>query len=188
MRTIKNVTEGKGKKTLKSLIAFLNANNGEGDVTPLQYSCLENPMDEGAWWAAVSGVAQSRTRLKRLRSSSSSSCANKTDNCNTAVAGWRGEKESKRIYNVKNKSLLFLESLPCCQSPFPRWESQSTSPPRMPSNTAGLWTCCGGSSDSNLVLLLGVLASNVHSYQSWCVFLYGSSQWPFIYSIDTESA
>ena len=39
--------------------------------TPLQYSCLENPRDEGAWWAAVYGVAQNRTRLKRLSSSSS---------------------------------------------------------------------------------------------------------------------
>ena len=38
----------------------------------LQCSSLENPMDGGAWWAAVSGVAQSRTRLKRLSSSSSS--------------------------------------------------------------------------------------------------------------------
>ena len=38
--------------------------------TPLQYSCLENPMDGGAWWAAVHGVTQSRTRLKRLSSSS----------------------------------------------------------------------------------------------------------------------
>ena len=37
---------------------------------PLQCSCLENPRDCGAWWAAVYGVAQSRTRLKRLRSSS----------------------------------------------------------------------------------------------------------------------
>ena len=36
---------------------------GEGDGTPLQYSCLENPMDGGAWWAAVCGVAKSRTRL-----------------------------------------------------------------------------------------------------------------------------
>ena len=43
---------------------------GEGNGTPLQYSCLENPMDGGAWWAAVSGVAQSQTRLKRLSSSS----------------------------------------------------------------------------------------------------------------------
>ena len=46
---------------------------GEGNGSPLQCSCLENPMDEGAWWAAVYGVAQSRTRLKRLSSSSSSS-------------------------------------------------------------------------------------------------------------------
>ena len=36
---------------------------GEGDSTPLQYSCLENPMDGGAWWAAVHGVAKSWTRL-----------------------------------------------------------------------------------------------------------------------------
>ena len=45
---------------------------GEGNGNPLQYSCLENPRDGGAWWAAVSGVAQSRTRLKQLSSSSSS--------------------------------------------------------------------------------------------------------------------
>ena len=37
---------------------------GEGNGNPLQYSCLENPRDGGAWWAAVYGVAQSRTRLK----------------------------------------------------------------------------------------------------------------------------
>ena len=37
--------------------------SGEGNGTPLQYSCLENPMDGGAWWAAVHGVAQSQTRL-----------------------------------------------------------------------------------------------------------------------------
>ena len=42
---------------------------GEGNGNPLQCSCLENPMDGGAWWAAVYGVAQSRPRLKRLSSS-----------------------------------------------------------------------------------------------------------------------
>ena len=42
----------------------------EGSGNPLQCSCLENPRDRGAWWAAVSGVAQSRTRLKQLSSSS----------------------------------------------------------------------------------------------------------------------
>ena len=46
---------------------------GEGHGNPLQYSCLENPRDGGAWWAAIYGVTQSRTRLKRLSSSSSSS-------------------------------------------------------------------------------------------------------------------
>ena len=48
---------------------------GEGNSNPLQRSCLENPRDGGAWWAAISGVAQSRTRLKRLSSSSSSNHA-----------------------------------------------------------------------------------------------------------------
>ena len=41
----------------------INGLYGEGNGTPLQYSCLENPMDGGAWWAAVHGVAKSRTRL-----------------------------------------------------------------------------------------------------------------------------
>ena len=43
---------------------------GEGNGNPLQYSCLENPRDGGAWWPAVYGVTQSRTRLKQLSSSS----------------------------------------------------------------------------------------------------------------------
>ena len=45
---------------------------GEGNGNPLQCSCLENPRDRGAWWAAIYGVAQSRTQLKRLSSSSKS--------------------------------------------------------------------------------------------------------------------
>ena len=46
---------------------------GEGNGNPLQCSCLENPRDGGAWWAAVYGVAQSRTRLKWLSSGTSTS-------------------------------------------------------------------------------------------------------------------
>ena len=46
---------------------------GEGNGNPLQCSCLENPRNGGAWWAAVCGVTQSQTRLKRLSSSSGSS-------------------------------------------------------------------------------------------------------------------
>ena len=45
-------------------ISFFFYGSGEGNDNPLQCSCLENPRDGGAWWAAVYGVAQSRTRLK----------------------------------------------------------------------------------------------------------------------------
>ena len=42
----------------------LGRSPGEGNGYPLQYFCLENPMDRGAWWAIVHGVAKSRTRLR----------------------------------------------------------------------------------------------------------------------------
>ena len=48
---------------LINVIAYLLR---EGNGNPLKHSCLENPMDRGAWWAVVYGVAQSQTRLKRL--------------------------------------------------------------------------------------------------------------------------
>ena len=57
--------------TLPTKVRLVKA-MGEGNGTPLQYSCLENPRDGGAWWAAVYGFAQSWTQLKRLSSSSSS--------------------------------------------------------------------------------------------------------------------
>ena len=51
---------------------ILTTNLGEGNGNPLQYSCLENSVDGGAWWAAVHRVAQSRTRLKQLSMPASS--------------------------------------------------------------------------------------------------------------------
>ena len=54
-------------------IAIPKFHNGEGNGNLLQCSCLENPRDGGAWWAAVYGVTQSQTQLKELSSSSSSS-------------------------------------------------------------------------------------------------------------------
>ena len=61
---------------------------GEGNGNPLQYSGLENPRDGGAWWAAVYGVAQSRTRLKQLSSSSSSNrCIDFTQDTCAAANG-----------------------------------------------------------------------------------------------------
>ena len=52
-----------------SILACMHALEKETE-NPLQYSCLENPRDGGAWWAAIYGVAQSQTRLMRLSSSS----------------------------------------------------------------------------------------------------------------------
>ena len=49
--------------TLNQKLGMIKLNDREGDGTLLQYSCLENPMDGGASWAAVHGVAKSRTRL-----------------------------------------------------------------------------------------------------------------------------
>ena len=59
---------------------------GEGNGNPLQCSCLENPRNGGAWWAAIYGVTQSRTRLKRLSSSRNSNlcvCAKSPQPCPT---------------------------------------------------------------------------------------------------------
>ena len=58
-------------KTERLHFHFSLSCTGEGNGNPLQRSCLENPRDGGAWWAAVCGVTQSRTQLKRLSSSSS---------------------------------------------------------------------------------------------------------------------
>ena len=52
-----------GEAQLYFQLNLINEVFGEGNGTPLQYSCLENPMDRGAWWAAVHGVAKSQTRL-----------------------------------------------------------------------------------------------------------------------------
>ena len=62
--------------------------DGEGNGNPLQCSCLENPRDGGAWWAAVYGITQSRTRLMWLSSSSSSSSRCLEGGCNQERENW----------------------------------------------------------------------------------------------------
>ena len=62
--------------------------NGEGNGNPLQYSCLENPRDRGTWWAAVYGVAQSRTSLNRLSSSSSKGEESESEKLGSRGAWW----------------------------------------------------------------------------------------------------
>ena len=69
-------TPSRGQRVLKPQAVIgcfltVSLSFGEGNGNPLHCSCLENPRDGRAWWAAICGVAQSRTRLKRLSSSSS---------------------------------------------------------------------------------------------------------------------
>ena len=60
---VKNSSANAGDVGDPGSIAGLGRSSGEGNGNPLQYSCLENPMDRGAWWGIVHGVAESQTRL-----------------------------------------------------------------------------------------------------------------------------
>ena len=62
---------------------------GEGNGNPLQYSCLENPMDGGAWWAAVRGVAKSRTRLSDFTVTFQFHALEKEMATHSSVLAWR---------------------------------------------------------------------------------------------------
>ena len=62
---------------------------GEGNGNPLQYSCLENPMDGGAWWAAVHGVARSRTRLSDFTFTFHFNALEKEMATHSSVLAWR---------------------------------------------------------------------------------------------------
>ena len=63
--------------------------HGEGNDTPLQYSCLENPMDGGACWAAVHGVAKSQTRLSDFTSTFHFPALEKEMATHSSVLAWR---------------------------------------------------------------------------------------------------
>ena len=63
--------------------------SGEGNGTPLQYSCLENPMDEGAWWAAVHGVAKGRPRLSDFTFTFHFHALEKEMATHSSVLAWR---------------------------------------------------------------------------------------------------
>ena len=63
--------------------------NREGNGTPLQHSCLENPMDGGAWWAAVHGVAKSRTRLRDFTFTFHFHALEKEMATHSSVLAWR---------------------------------------------------------------------------------------------------
>ena len=77
---------------------------GEGDGTPLQYSCLENPMGGGAWWAAVHGVEKSRTRLTDFPFTFHFHALEKEMATHSSVLAWRisgmGEPVGLLVYGV----------------------------------------------------------------------------------------
>ena len=66
-----------------------NGSSGEGGGTPLQYSCLENPMDGGAWWAAVHGVAKGQTRLSDFTFTFHFHALEKETATHSSVLAWR---------------------------------------------------------------------------------------------------
>ena len=78
--------------------------NGEGSGTPLEYSCLEIPMDGGAWWAAVHGVAKNRTRLSNFTFTFHFVALEKKMATHSSVLAWRipgtGEAWWAAVYGV----------------------------------------------------------------------------------------
>ena len=72
---------------IKDLVAACSL--GEGNGTPLQHSCLENPMDRGTWWAVVHGVAKSRTRLSDFTFTFHVHALEKEMATHSSVLAWR---------------------------------------------------------------------------------------------------
>ena len=101
---------------------------GEGNGNPFQCSCLENPRDGGAWWAAVYGVAQSWTQLKQLSSSSSSSSKWRQKGPNADIKGswislilWTHQmyRNMCLLFLTQGSNLCLLHLLHCQVDPLP---------------------------------------------------------------------
>ena len=75
--------------SLMQIWGLLDDSCGEGNGTPLQYSCQENPTDGGAWWAAVHGVAKSRTRLSDFTFTFHFHAVEKEMATHSSVLAWR---------------------------------------------------------------------------------------------------
>ena len=85
-----------------ALLLDSSGTSGEGDGTPLQFSCLENPVDGGAWWAAVHGVAKSRTRLSDFPFTFHFPALQKEMATHSSVLAWRspGTEEPGRLLSM----------------------------------------------------------------------------------------
>ena len=75
--------------TVEWIFTLVTTIHGEGNGTPLQYSCLENPMDGGAWKAAVYGVAKSRTRLSDFTLTFHFHALEKAIATHSSILAWR---------------------------------------------------------------------------------------------------
>ena len=84
MRWLDSITNSMDNEFEQTLGDF-----GEGNGTPLQYSCLANPMDGGAWWAAVHGVATSRKRLSNFTFTFHFHALEKEMATQSSVPAWR---------------------------------------------------------------------------------------------------
>ena len=102
---------------------------GEGNDTPLQYSCLENPMDRGAWKAAVHGVAEGRTRLSNLTFTFHFHALEKEMATHSSVLAWRipGIGESGGLPTLVSQSRTRLKRLSSSSSSRWRGKWQPTS-------------------------------------------------------------
>ena len=103
-------------KSLQSCLTLCNPMHyspGEGNGTPLQYSCLENPMDGGAWWAAVHGVAKSRTRLSDFTFTSHFHALEKEMATHSSILAWRipGRGEPGGLPSMGSQSWTQLKRL-----------------------------------------------------------------------------
>ena len=86
------------------LDSIYSIKGGEGNGTPLQYSCLENPMDGGAWWAAVHGVAKSQTPLSNFTFTFHFHALEKEMATHSSVLAWRipGTGEPGRLLSMES--------------------------------------------------------------------------------------
>ena len=111
---------------------------GEGNGTPLQHSCLENPMDRGAWWAAVHGVAKSRTWLSNFPFTFQFHALEKEMATHSSVLAWRisgtgepGGLPSTGSHRVRHDwsdlaaAYISLKIPPMSASPRPLWVKKS---------------------------------------------------------------
>ena len=92
-------------KSCPTLCIPIDCSPGEGNGTPLQYSCLENPMDGGAWRAAVHGVARSQTRLSDFTFTFHFHALEKEMATHSSVLAWRipGKGNPGKLQSMRSK-------------------------------------------------------------------------------------